>query len=153
MAGTTPDEPAIRPFAADDYPHWRPLWDGYLAFYEASLPEAVTATTWARLLDPAEPVHGLGAWQGPLLVGLVHTVVHRATWTQTSYVYLEDLFTVPQARGRGVGRALIEAVYAQADAIGATRVYWLTHESNAVARRLYDAVGHNAGFIQYRRPV
>jgi ribosomal protein S18 acetylase RimI-like enzyme len=143
----------IRPLHADDYQQWVLLWNAYLAFYEARLDPAITATTWERLLDAGEPVHGLCAADEGRLVGIVHAVAHRATWTQGWYLYLEDLFTMPQARGLGVGRALINAVYGMADEMGASRVYWLTHEANAQARALYDSVGHNAGFIQYRRAV
>ena len=141
----------IRDLAAADRRRWEPLWLGYLAFYETTLPEDVTETTFARLLDPAEPMFALVAERGDALIGLVHCVLHRATWTKTLYCYLEDLFVAPEARGSGAGRALIEAVYARADAAGATRVYWLTQETNATARALYDKVARYAGFIQYRR--
>lgn len=144
---------SIRPLMPDDYHAWLPLWQGYLAFYQARLDPKVTEVTWARFHDQDEPVFALGAFDGDRLLGIVHSVKHRATWTEGWYIYLEDLFTVPEARGQGIGRALIEAVYAQADALGAARVYWHTHETNAAGRALYDKVGHNAGFIQYRRPV
>ncbi|GHE48797.1 N-acetyltransferase [Camelimonas fluminis] len=142
-----------RPVAARDEARWRALWAGYLAFYQTTLPDEVTDLTWRRLLDAAEPVHCLVAEAGGEILGIVNYVFHRATWTASSYCYLEDLFTAPEARGRGAGRALIEAVYAAARAAGATRVYWLTHESNATARQLYDAVAENAGFIQYRKTI
>jgi len=142
-----------RPVAAHDEASWRALWAGYLAFYQTDLPPDVTDLTWRRLLDAAEPVHCLVAEADGAIWGIVNYVFHRATWTASSYCYLEDLFTAPEARGRGVGRALIEAVYAAAQAAGATRVYWLTHESNATARQLYDAVAENAGFIQYRKTI
>lgn len=142
----------IRPLVPDDYQNWLPLWNGYLSFYQAKLDEAVTRITWTRFHDEKEPMYVLGAFDGEELQGIVHAVKHRATWTDDWYIYLEDLFTVPHARGQGVGRALIEAVYNLADEIGASRVYWLTHESNADGRALYDKVGHNGGFIQYRRP-
>jgi GNAT superfamily N-acetyltransferase len=142
----------VRDLVAKDRAQWNPLWQGYLAFYETTLADDVTETTFARLLDPAEPMFALVAEREGKLIGVVQNVIHRATWTKTHYCYLEDLFVAPSARGSGVGRALIEAVYARADAIGATRVYWLTHESNATARKLYEAVAKNAGFIQYRRP-
>jgi GNAT superfamily N-acetyltransferase len=141
----------IRELAAADRAAWAPLWAGYLEFYKATLSAAVTETTFRRLLDPAEPMFCLVADDGGALIGIVHCVLHRATWTDTDYCYLEDLFVAPQTRGTGAGRALIEAVYARADAHGWSRVYWLTHESNATARALYDRVAANAGFIQYRR--
>lgn len=142
-----------RPVATHDEARWRALWAGYLAFYQTTLPDEVTDLTWRRLLDAAEPVHCLVAEAEGAVLGIVNYVFHRATWTASSYCYLEDLFTAPEARGRGVGRMLIEAVYAAAQTAGATRVYWLTHESNATARRLYDAVAENAGFIQYRKTI
>lgn len=142
----------IRPLVPDDYQSWLPLWNDYLRFYHSELDEAVTQITWARFHDQSEPMYALGAFDGEQLLGIVHAVKHRATWTQGWYLYLEDLFTVPHARGQGVGRALITAVYDLADEIDASRVYWLTHESNTAGRALYDKVGHSAGFIQYRRP-
>lgn len=141
----------IRDLAASDRAQWAPLWAGYLDFYKSALPDDVTETTFQRFLDPSEPMFALVAERDGKLVGVVQCVLHRATWTKTHYCYLEDLFVAPDVRGGGVGRALIEAVYARADAAGATRVYWLTHETNATARTLYDKVATNAGFIQYRR--
>ncbi len=141
----------IRDLAASDRAQWAPLWAGYLDFYKSALPDDVTETTFQRFLDPSEPMFALVAEREGKLVSVVQCVLHRATWTKTHYCYLEDLFVAPDVRGGGVGRALIEAVYARADAAGATRVYWLTHETNATARTLYDKVATNAGFIQYRR--
>ena len=111
----------------------------------------MTDTTWARLHDPAEPMHGLGAEADGRLVGIVHLIVHRSTWTEGPYCYLQDLFTAPESRGRGAGRALIEAVYARARKMRASRVYWLTQEDNATARALYDRLADRTGFIQYRK--
>jgi GNAT superfamily N-acetyltransferase len=142
---------AIRPLIPADRAAWEPLWQGYLAFYKASVPAEVTDLTWSRLNDPAEPMHALGAFEGERLLGIVHIVYHRSTWTAGPYCYLQDLFTAEEARGRGVGRALIEAVYARAAADGASRVHWLTHETNTDARVLYDRVADRSGFIQYRR--
>ena len=110
----------------------------------------VTQATWARLQDPAEPMHVLGAFLDGRLVGIVHYLFHRSTWTIGDYCYLQDLFTVPEARGQGAGRALIEAVYDRAAVAGASRIYWLTHETNATARGLYDTLADRTGFIQYR---
>ena len=142
----------VRPLSVSDRPAWDRLWAGYLAFYESALEPAVSQTTWDRLLDPAFPIHGLVAVDdADAPVGLTHYVLHPATWAVGPYCYLEDLFVDPEARAGGVGRALIEAVYAAADAAGASRVYWLTHETNAAARVLYDRVAKNSGFIQYRR--
>jgi GNAT superfamily N-acetyltransferase len=141
----------IRPFTASDRPAWEPLWQGYLAFYESSLGREVTDTTWARLVDPSEPMHGLAAVADGEIVGIVHYLYHRSTWTIGNYCYLQDLFTSEKARNRGAGRALIEAVYGRAKADGASRVYWLTHETNTAAQALYDKVAARSGFIQYRK--
>ena len=142
--------PIVRPLRPDEREAWAPLWEAYLAFYEATLAPEATAATWLRLHDPGEPMHALGAYMDERLVGIVHFIFHRSTWTLGDYCYLQDLFAVEEARGRGVARALIAAVYERARAAGASRVYWLTHETNAQARLLYDKVATRSGFIQYR---
>lgn len=145
---------AVRPLREADRPAWEPLWAGYLEFYGATLAPDVTDTTWQRLMDPAEPMWALGACTSAErgeLVGIVHFIMHRSTWTVGPYCYLQDLFTAGGARGRGGGRALIEAVYERAREEGASRVYWLTQEGNATARALYDKVADQPGFIQYRK--
>ena len=141
----------VRPLRRDERAVWEPLWQGYLAFYKASVKPEVTERTWARLNDPAEPMHVLGAFLGDRLVGIVHYIFHRSTWSIGDYCYLQDLFTAEEARGKGAGRALIEAVYARAKEAGASRVYWLTHETNETARALYDKLADRPGFIQYRK--
>ena len=141
----------IRPFGPQDRQAWEPLWQGYLTFYKSSLPPEVTDATWRRLNDPAEPMHGLAAVLDGRIVGMVHYLYHGSTWSIGPYCYLQDLFTAEEARGRGAGRALIEAVYERARADGASRVYWLTHETNASARALYDKLAARSGFIQYRK--
>ena len=141
----------IRPLRPDEREAWEPLWAGYLEFYDATVAPEVTGETWRRLHDPTEPMHVLGAYVDGRLIGIVHYLFHRSTWTVGDYCYLQDLFTVPDARGLGAGRALIEAVYDAARVAGASRVYWLTHESNSTARVLYDKVADRPGFIQYRR--
>jgi len=145
------DAPRIRPLAVGDLARWLPLWAAYLRFYETALPPGAMEETFRRLLDPAEPMHGLVAERGSELIGLVHTIFHRSCWTAGDYCYLQDLFVSEAARGAAVGEALIEAVYALADEAGAARVYWLTNETNEPARRLYDRVAVRSGFIQYRR--
>ena len=107
-------------------------------------------STFERLLDPSEPVNGSLAWTGARAVGMVHYIQHRSTWTVGNYCYLQDLFTAPDLRGGGVGRKLIEHVYAVAKQEGCARVYWLTHETNATAMQLYDRIADKSGFIQYR---
>jgi GNAT superfamily N-acetyltransferase len=141
----------IRPLAAADRKAWAPLWAGYLKFYKSTLPADVTETTFARLIDPDEPLFALVAEQDGRLIGIAHCVIHYSTWAKGAFVYLNDLFVAPDVRGSGAGRALIEGVYARADAIGAERVYWLTHEGNETARALYDTVALYDGFIQYKR--
>jgi GNAT superfamily N-acetyltransferase len=144
---------SLRPLLPGDYAGWRPLWDGYNAFYgregKTALPEAITAKTWERFLNPDDPVHAQVAVADGQIVGLVHYLYHRSTTRLTDVCYLQDLFTVPAMRGRGVARALIELVYEEARAAGATRVYWQTQESNHTARMLYDKVAKFAGFIVY----
>ncbi|WP_297369873.1 GNAT family N-acetyltransferase [Acidocella sp.] len=143
----------IRPITAADRPAWAPLWQGYLEFYKVpDLAAEITDKTFARLLDDAEPVHGFVAEdEAGALLGFVHYIFHRNTWMIADVCYLEDLFTAPQARGKGVGTALIEAVYGAAQRRGAPRVYWLTHETNKTAQSLYDKVAERSGFIQFRR--
>jgi GNAT superfamily N-acetyltransferase len=145
----------VRPVMSTDFSRWLPLWEGYNAFYNrvgpTALPEAVTRTTWSRFLDAAEPLHALVAESDGELLGLAHYLFHRSTVSVPLICYLQDLFTVEQARGRGIGRSLIEAVAARARAAAAERLYWQTHESNHTAMRLYDAVAERSGFIVYRR--
>ena len=143
----------IRSSKPTDRAAWEPLWAGYLKFYNSELPRAVTDTTWSRFQDPAEPMQCLVAEDDDGgLIGFTNIVFHRGTWAVGDFCYLEDLFVAPNARNRGIARALIEAVYALADERGAERVYWLTHETNTTARKLYDQVAEHRGFIQYRRP-
>ena len=145
---------AIRPLAVGDEAAWRTLWRGYLDFYETTLPEAVYASSFARLTDPAVTDYrgliALADGTGEPL-GLAHFIFHRHGWQIEDVCYLQDLYVAPQARGLGAGRALIEAVYAAADAAGAPNVYWMTQEFNATARRLYDQVATVTPFIKYRR--
>ena len=141
----------VRPLRPDERAAWEPLWQGYLKFYKASVTPEVTDKTWVRLHDSHEPMHVLGAFLSGKLVGIVHYIFHRSTWTIGNYCYLQDLFTAPEARGKGAGRALIEAVYARAREAGASRVYWLTQEDNATARALYNKLADYPGFVQYRK--
>lgn len=147
----------IREIAQSDYEQWLPLWLGYNAFYErfgsTALSPHITLTTWKRFFDPAEPVHALVADRAGALIGLVHYIFHRSTIMLNPTCYLQDLFTSEGSRGQGVGRALIQAVYQRASAAGSTRVYWLTQETNLVARRLYDTLAERSGFIVYRKNV
>jgi GNAT superfamily N-acetyltransferase len=141
----------IRPLRPGDRPQWNTLWTGYLRFYRHHLPDEVTEGTWARLLDPNGPLHGLVAERGAALLGLVHYQFHPSTWSLRDYCYLEDLYVDPAARGGGVGRALIRGVYAHADRAEAATVYWLTQEFNADGRALYDTLARRTSFIRYER--
>ena len=141
-----------QPLTIGDFGAWRPLWDGYLAFYTAQVPPATTAQTFERLTAGDEPMGGFIARdeQGNA-VGIVHWILHRSCWTAGDYCYLQDLFVSPEHRAAGIGRQLIGAVYALAASRGCARVYWLTHESNTDAMKLYDKVAERSGFIQYRK--
>ncbi len=147
----------IRPLQPSDFPRWKPLWDGYNAFYgrkgSKALPDAVTQMTWSRFFDAYEPVHALVADLEGQLIGLVHFIYHRSTISIGPTCYLQDLFTRESARGKGVGRALIQHVYKRAQQAACNRVYWLTHESNETAMKLYDKVAEKSGFIVYRKPL
>ena len=151
MPVTADPETCIYALRPQDHSAWLPLWRGYQSFYEVDIPSEVSALTWARLLDPDEPVAGALAWSGSAAVGLVHHIRHRSCWTAGDYCYLQDLFVSPAFRGLGIGRKLIEHVYAEASRQGCSRVYWLTHETNATAMRLYDRVAERSGFVQYRK--
>ncbi|MEB3767693.1 GNAT family N-acetyltransferase [Acinetobacter sp. MD2] len=141
----------IRNLEENDYKQWLSLWQGYQKFYQTTLNEGVTKTTFARFLDPNEPMFCKVMQDGQQLVGLVHFIFHRSTWSQGNYCYLQDLFVHENTRGQKVGQQLIEAVYQVANEAECSRVYWLTHEDNLSARKLYDQVAQNAGFIQYRK--
>lgn len=146
-------ETTIRPLAAADHAAWAPLWQGYLVFYKASLAPDVSDLTFARLTGGAEPMGGFVAERDGAVIGIVHWVLHRTTWSGKDICYLQDLFTVPEARGSGAGRKLIEAVRQMAQAKGAFRVYWQTHESNLQAQALYDKIADKSGFIVYRQAL
>lgn len=141
----------IRMANDQDFEQWLPLWKGYQVFYKVDIVQGVTQQTWQRFMDPAEPMHCAVAEMDGALVGLVHYIFHRSCWTMGDYVYLQDLFTLPQCRGKGIGRALIEHVYACAAREKASRVWWLTHESNHQAMVLYDKIADKSGFLQYRK--
>lgn len=147
----------IRPVVAADQPAWRVLWDGYNAFYgregPTALPEVVTRTTWARVLQANEPVHALVAVRGTELVGLCQYLFHRSTTWIADVCYLQDLFTAPAARGQGVGGRLIEATCERARSVGCSRVYWQTQQANSTARSLYDRLAQFKGFIVYDRQL
>jgi GNAT superfamily N-acetyltransferase len=144
---------AIKALAFDDQPAWLPLWRGYQAFYKVDIADAVTQSTWSRMLDPSEPVHGVLAELDGKAVGLVHFLFHRSTWTVGDICYLQDLFVAPAIRGQGIGERLIGHVYEQARIAGCPEVYWLTHETNTTAMKLYDRVAKRDGFVQYSKTL
>lgn len=152
-----PDAVLVRPIRRDDHAQWQPLWDGYNAFYgragATALAPEITASTWARFFDPAEPVFALVAEVDGEVRALVHYLFHRSTTRIEPVCYLQDLFTAPGRRGGGLGRALIQGVYEQARQAGVRRVYWQTHSGNDAGRTLYDKVARHLGFIVYSHEV
>ena len=147
----------IRPVRRADFLAWKELWDGYNAFYgregSTALAPEISQMTWSRFFDSYEPMHALVAEAPDGILGFAHFLYHRSTIQLGPTCYLQDLFTVEAARGRGVGRALIHAVYAHARSFGAPSVYWLTHESNVTARRLYEKLAQRSGFIEFTQDV
>ena len=147
----------VRDVTPQDYDAWRPLWDEYNAFYErtgpTALPEEVTETTWRRFFDASEPVFCIVAEREGKVVGICHYIFHRSTSRLERVCYLQDLFTAPDYRGHGIGRALIMRVYEIAQEAGSKRVYWRTHTTNTPGRTLYDKVAKKFGFIQYPKDV
>jgi GNAT superfamily N-acetyltransferase len=147
----------VRSVMPGEFDAWVELWDGYNAFYgrhgPTALPSEITRTTWQRFFDAYEPVHCLIAERDRQLLGLAHYIFHRSTIQIAPTCYLQDLFTSVAARGRGVGRALIEAVYDRARSANCGRVYWQTHETNLQAMRLYETLAARSGFIVYRKAL
>jgi len=148
-----PDSICIRGLATGDYEKWLALWKLYQVFYETSIPEEVSQESFRRMLDPSEPAAGALAFDGEMAVGMVNWIFHRSNWTIGDYCYLQDLYVSEKIRGAGVGRMLIEHVCAEARQKKCCCVYWLTHETNAKARRLYDRIAKHQGFIKYRKEI
>jgi len=144
----------IRELRPGDRDEWQTLWTAYLEFYKSSVADVVYDTTFARLLgnDPQDYTCFVAEHDGKL-VGLTHFLFHRHNWRIENVVYLQDLYAVPEARGLGVGRALIEAVYEAADAAGCPSVYWTTQDDNVTAQRLYDRIATKTNFFKYQRPA
>ncbi|WP_432778350.1 N-acetyltransferase family protein [Burkholderia gladioli] len=151
------DTLVVRYVTPADFNAWLPLWNGYNAFYgrvgETALPRDITELTWRRFFDGYEPMHAMVAESAGEFVGLVHFLYHRHTTLAGPICYLQDLYTLASARGKGVGRALIEAVYREARQDGAERVYWQTHETNQTAMKLYDQLASKSGFLVYRHAL
>ena len=143
----------IRPLAEKDKSAWLRLFKGYIEFYKATIADEIIEATWRRMLagEPDFHVGLVAAGDDDRPIGIAHILFHRSTWSLTQYCYLEDLFVEPTLRAKGVGRALIDAVYAEADARNCTRTYWMTQEFNYRARGLYDQVATKSPFVQDRR--
>lgn len=141
----------VRPLTRADRAAWSPLFAEYVRFYRATLPPEVVDGTFARLTERSLGMAGFGAELGGELVGFAHVVEHASTWAAEPVLYLEDLFVSPAVRGGGVGRSLIAAVYAEADARGCSKTYWITEEFNAAARRTYETVARRMSYITYER--
>ena len=145
----------IRPVIGTDREKWQILWDGYNEFYarvgDTALPDYISDTTWSRFFDSYEPMHALVAERGEDLLGIAHFLFHRSTISIEPVCYLQDLFTAKDARGKGVARGLIEAVYDRAQQAGCAKVYWQTHETNETAMGLYDKIAEKSGFLVYRK--
>jgi len=153
MSSFVTDRVSVRPVQRRDYEKWRPLWDGYNSFYgregATGLDEVITRTTWERFFGASEPMRCLVAETNEHFAGLAHFILHRSTTRLQDVCYLQDLFTAPQVRRRGIGRQLIAGVYEAAKAMGCSRVYWQTQATNATGRALYDQVARHHGFIVY----
>ncbi|MBR7780407.1 GNAT family N-acetyltransferase [Undibacterium rugosum] len=151
------DQLVIRCVSKDDFPEWLTLWEGYNKFYgrhgETALDPEITRSTWARFFDEHEPMQAMVAERSGKLLGLVHFIYHRSTIQIKPVCYLQDLFTVDHARGMGVGRALINAVYNTAKAVGIQRVYWQTQETNTIAMQLYDQMAQKIPFVVYHKKL
>ncbi|HYQ52104.1 MAG TPA: GNAT family N-acetyltransferase [Pseudomonas sp.] len=141
----------LRPVSAQDHAAWLALWQAYLRFYQTELADEVSLSTWQRLLGPNEPTHSTLAWVDGKAVGMVNFIYHRSNWSIENSCYLQDLYVDSTQRGLGIGRQLIEHVYATAKADGCIKVHWLTHETNATAISLYEQVAERPGFIQFRK--
>jgi GNAT superfamily N-acetyltransferase len=141
----------VRPLRTDDRAVWTQLWRGYLDFYKTQLSDVQYALTWQRIHDPAEPQFGYVAEVDSSVEGLVHIIFHRSGWTDAASCYLQDLYVNPQMRGTQVGKAMIDHAFRVAQAAGSAGIYWLTHETNTYAMRLYDRVAIKTGFVQYRK--
>lgn len=143
-------EISIRPLLAEDFDKWKVLWRGYIDFYQASIPDEQFKLTWERLMDPEYNEHGIAVLLNGKVEGITHYSFQNSTWASTNYCYLEDLFVNPVVRGKGLGRALIDAVLEVAKSAGSARLYWNTDRTNETARKLYDSYGQESGKVQYR---
>lgn len=146
-------EITITPVQQQDYQQWIEYWLAYQNFYKVQLSNTITATTWQRFFDKAEPIYCAVAKQGEQVLGFVHYVIHRSTWTEKNFCYLEDLYVSTNMRGQQIGKRLIEYVQQQAITLQCGRLYWHTQEINHTAQKLYDWVAEKPGVIEYRMPL
>jgi GNAT superfamily N-acetyltransferase len=142
-----------RALSKSDYAGWRTLWDQYLIFYKHELTEEQTQLTFERLIDDSFGIHGLVLEVEGQILGIAHATFRHSTWAQNQELYLEDLFVDPSVRGKGYGRALIEATEELGKLRGAKKLYWQTHQDNATAQRLYDSMAVKSEFITYERSI
>ena len=140
----------VRPLRVEDKSQWTPLWQGYLEFYKTELSDEQSELTWQRLLDKDFNLHCLVVEVDGKIQGITHYSFQTSTWAHKHYCYLEDLFTAPASRGKGLGRLLIDSVKDIAVSAGSSRLYWNTDETNATARKLYDSYSLDSGKVQYR---
>jgi len=140
----------VRPLKAGDKSEWTPLWQGYLEFYTTELSDEQSELTWQRLLNKDFNLHCLVVEVDGKIQGITHYSFQTSTWAHKNYCYLEDLFTAPASRGKGLGRLLIDSVKDIAVSEGSSRLYWNTDETNATARKLYDSYSLDSGKVQYR---
>ena len=143
----------VRSLQVEDKAQWTPLWQGYLEFYKTQLSDEQSELTWQRLLNPNYNLHCLVVEVDGIVQGITHYSFQTSTWAQKNYCYLEDLFTSPTMRGKGIGRSLIDAVKEVAISEGSSRIYWNTDKSNETARKLYDTYILESGKVQYRIPL
>ncbi|HEE9786635.1 GNAT family N-acetyltransferase [Enterobacter soli] len=139
----------VRAVRAEDYPQWRPLWDGYTHFYDCVLDESVTASTWERALDPHSSMFCRVAESEGRVIGFAMCVLHEGTWSTAPLCYLEDLFVDATQRGAGTGQALIDALMEEGKREGWSKLYWVTRQNNP-ARKLYDRFGEADDYVRYR---
>jgi len=140
----------VRPLKAEDKSQWTLLWQGYLEFYKTELSDEQSELTWQRLLNKDFNLHCLVVEVDGKIQGITHYSFQTSTWAHKNYCYLEDLFTAPASRGKGLGRLLIDSVKDIAVSAGSSRLYWNTDETNATARKLYDSYSLDSGKVQYR---
>jgi len=143
----------VRELSESDRDIWLSLWRGYLEFYKTTAPDVQYELTWKRLLDNEYNMYGLVAEVDGKVCGIVHYTFQNSTRSPINYCYLEDLFVDPLIRGKGAGRALIDAVQDIAIKAGSSRLYWNTDTTNETARKLYDSYVKESGKVQYRIPL